>query len=141
MQILNTTDRLGQSHQFNFTVENNQIEGGNSWVYYIFQTHEFEHFYINLIELNADNIMVLYIGNNDHPSVSGKRIMDFMIPLLSERHQANIVSSSNIEALKSSNWEGREEGATVIWNRLVEKFDNVEYLEKEDRYIFRKVLM
>ena len=96
MQILTTTDRLGQTHQFNFTVENNQIEGRNSWVYHVFQTNEYEHFYINLIELTSDKILILYIGNNDHPSVSGKRIMDFMIPLLSERHQADIVSSSNI---------------------------------------------
>lgn len=138
MQILTTIDRLGQTHQFNFTVENNQIEGRNSWVYYVFQTNEYEHFYINLIELTPNKILILYIGNNDHPSVSGKRIMDAMIPLLSERHQADVVSSSNIEALKISNWEGREDGATVIWDRLNTQFENVRYLEEEDRYVFEK---
>ncbi|MFT4970829.1 MAG: hypothetical protein ACI9XO_004658 [Paraglaciecola sp.] len=139
MYILNTIDRLGQAHQFNVTVEENQIEGANSWEYLVFKIHKYEHFYINLIEVNPERILILYIGNNEHPSVSGKRIMDFMIPILSERHQTNIVSSSNLEGLKISNWEGREEGATVIWDRLAERFEQVTYLEEEDRYIYKKV--
>jgi hypothetical protein len=138
MDTLNTIDRLGQPHQFNFTVQKNKIEGANSWEYHVFKTNEYDHFYINLLEISPDRIMILYIGNNEVKEVSGKRIMDFMIPLLSERHQADIVSSSNLESLKSSNWEGREDGATVIWDRLVEKFNNVVYLEKEDRYVFKR---
>ena len=43
-----------------------------------------------------------------------------------------------MEALKISNWEGREDGATVIWDRLVMQFENVRYLEEEDRYVFER---
>ena len=138
MDILKTVDRNGKAHQFHFTVETNRIEGANAWEYHIFKKHQYEHFYINLIEVSPQRIMVLYIGNNDHKEVSGKRIMDFMIPVLSERHEMDIVSSSNMEALKISNWEGREDGATVIWDRLVMQFENVRYLEEEDRYVFER---
>ena len=139
MDILNTKDRLGKTHQFSFTATINKIEGANSWEYHVFKTNEYDHFYINLLEVSPERIMILYIGNNDIKEVSGKRIMDFMIPVLSERHQASIVSSSNIQDLKISNWEGREDGATVIWNRLKATFENVRYLEEEDRYIFEKI--
>lgn len=136
MQTLKTIDKFGQKHHFNYSVIANKIEGANAWEYHVFKEHEYEHFYINLLQISPQRILILYMGNNDHAAVSGKRIMDFMIPLLSERHQASIVSSSNLEAIKTSNWEGREEGATIIWKRLNKQFDNVRYLEEEDRYVF-----
>jgi hypothetical protein len=137
---IRTIDKEQRSHEFIVSEEaysHSDIEG----ILYKISKPElptWKHFEFVILFV-TNRILIYRINNNDHPELSGKGIVKSMIKAISDEFNKDIVSSTN-KAYKLDDTEGRIPSVTKYWKRWLSELENVEYLEAEDRYVFKPVI-
>lgn len=141
METINSlisTDRSGTSYTFEITEEPFNV-GKYSGIYYKIQdrgTRGWKHFVFKIAFLDSSRILIFLVDNQNIPELTGKGIVKAMIVLLSQFYNASIVSSTNNEALKIDEAEGRIPNVTSYWQKWCKTDSRANYNKSEDRFYY-----
>jgi hypothetical protein len=144
MTNITAIDSKGNSKKFDVTISGTEmIDDKKLTKYEIREPREkpslSEYFDLQIVKLSEDKQMVFMISNNDIASLSKKGIVKAMIMALSEELNCDIISSTNIESMKIDKREGRISTVTEFWKKWEKSMENVEFLEHENRFIYKRL--
>jgi hypothetical protein len=94
-------------------------------------------FEFTILNVSPERILIYRLNNNFHTELTGKGIVKAMIKKISETTGKIIVSSTNIEHLKIDETEGRIKDVSNYWNKWKKEMSNVDYIDNEDRYVYK----